>query len=283
MPERVGNDTHEPIFDEKLQKWVYAKNREGKPICAYPKKNGGRCLVTVIYPNGRCRAHGGADGSVYKAMRVPDQALAKLKTRREVIAAQLPDDLQDVFNESLDDPLQTSMKIELALADANLARVVKMLSDTPSDENWEDLRELSDELEEAINAERFGSVAAVHNKLKDMAYRGSNHGRVWGEVAETSQAKAKLSEAETRRLSASRVILSIQEAELMITTLFQCLVRSVQNPDIPREGLLKAVRENFIKEMSLPDRPNNDDVVYEPTTEQGLVPVHSYDDEDDDI
>lgn len=33
-----------------------------RPICGAKTKSGGRCRCTVLYPNGRCRMHGGAAG-----------------------------------------------------------------------------------------------------------------------------------------------------------------------------------------------------------------------------
>ena len=231
---------------------VHARNKMGMPICGanIRKRPGKFCQQTILFPNGRCRLHKGGPTK-------EEQLL--LKNRRAMIEASLPPRLREVFNQSVDDPMQLSMKIEVGLMDANLTRIMETLEDMPSPENWKKLKMVAIKLERAIEGNSSATAKRVLKEFKEIVEVGNTQSEVWEEMQTSMIQRAKIAEVETKRMVASKTVVTVVEAEMIVTALFRIMADQLDVEQVRR------IKDRFVQEMSFPERalgtgPREDDL-----------------------
>jgi len=167
----------------------------------------------------------------------------QVKDRRAAIEAALPDDLREVFIRSVDDPAQLSLKLEIGLMDANLHRVMKMMEGMPTPEGWRKLQMLGIRLDRALEGRNWAAAKRCCEDLKTLSEIGNTNTEIWQEMQTSMVQRAKIGEAETRRLVASKTVVTVAEAELIVVTLFR-----IMQQEIAAEAL-KRVKERFVEAM----------------------------------
>lgn len=123
LPVRTVNGPKEPLK-------VHGRNAEGKPICDAKTTDGQRrCQSGILYPNGRCRKHGGASlsGAAHPSFK------GNPANRSEL----LPKKLRQFYNASLARGAdQVNLEQEIALVDANIGRLLYQLREGTKGGEW---------------------------------------------------------------------------------------------------------------------------------------------------
>lgn len=218
---------------------IHGYNSLGMPICNGNMRNkpGRRCQSTVLFMNGRCKDHGGND---HVGERIP------AADRRAQIESTLPQRFRKVFNASVDSPNQLSMSLEIGLMDTNLARILEMLDGIPTPENWRKLKMVQIRLQRACDDGNPVAVKRCVEEFKALVSVGNTETEVWAEMQTSMANRAKIAKAEIDRLVASKNVVTVQEAEMIVATLFR-----VMADNIPM-NMLQAVKDEFVKKMELP-------------------------------
>jgi hypothetical protein len=197
---------------------------EDRPTCgAQRRRVPGPCTSTVLYPNGRCRVHGGAS--------LVGTAAPGFRSGR--YSKYLPARLSERYEEMLADPEALALQDELAVVGARLAGTMLLLGEGGPAGSVQ-------ELAGAITA--YADVLADGEPELDLTTR-----RLWEEVLDALEAlradadawteaqrlielKIKLVDAERKRLEALSQSISVAQAMAFVARIADVVKRHVTDP-----------------------------------------------------
>jgi uncharacterized protein (DUF2267 family) len=233
----------QPLRWSRDGKPVWAENEVGKAVCGATRQDGGLCEGKWLEKNGRCKYHqdqpGGGPGAAKTEREVTSRSLS--------VASKLTPKLREAFQESLDDPEQQSVKVELALLDTNLMRLMDQMQNTPDAGTWEVVASTVQLLDEALEEEDLSVITRCSTTLRRLASEGSIQRHIWDEIKQHTQLRAKLVDTETKRLQAAKSSLTIQEALMLVTALFRIMAKHVSD-----EAALVGIRNDMIEVLAIP-------------------------------
>lgn len=204
-----------------------AKTRSGKPCCNRPM------------PNGRCRMHGGAS--------LRGEASPAYKHGRH--SRYMPERLQQIYNQALEDSELIGVRQEIALIDALLSDNLRNLDPTPGDnaQFWNDALEQIQWARQAYKSENYGGLERSLDELEALADRRRLHFAAEKEIREKVEQRRKLVETEQKIALQGERAITAEELMLFMGGVVDLIKRIVddkqQRVDI-FEGIDRLVASN---------------------------------------
>lgn len=208
---------------------IYGRNQAGKPVCfAHPEAARGPCMSPIrISPSGRCRSHGGAEGSgrpiehggrsrLYESFRILSQADA-----------------------ARNDPEIQSHLENIVFVEALMRATADDITGPPG-EFWTRASELYDQ------AVKGASPSALIELGKVLAEGQSNAAKL-EKLKELRIEQRGHRLAEDRRQSQLQTSLSARQLMVFVKQLLIAIEDVLRDESIPRTKLFGAIRLRFIK------------------------------------
>lgn len=194
-------------------------NAKGQPICGGKTKKGTPCKETRLYPNGRCRKHGGPtpNGPAsphYKTGKWSDYA---------------PEHLIDRYQQWRSDPQLLNLSDDIALTDARISDLLSRVDTGESGAMWKVLRRLN---AEAIAALRSGSAAEAAyalTELNRLINAASQDYAMWSEIIGLMDSKRKGVESQRRAMVEAKLMLSVDQAVMFADALLEAVRNNVSD------------------------------------------------------
>jgi len=228
-------------------------NAAGKRICGAMSAGGRTCQSTILFPNGRCKMHGGPS--------VRGAAHPNFKHGRYSKA--MPKGLKDAYNRAEADPDLLSLRADVALLQALAENALAaMAGEFPP---WEEGAELIRQLGPLKTGEPLdGDRQQVLSDLRDLLEAGADKAHAWErgrrELKDCIDRKTHVASAEHKRLHDQSLALPVEQAMAFIGALIEA-ARAVVKPrdeQMYRELMMETAR-------LLPSRPQQEVVVEKPT------------------
>jgi hypothetical protein len=213
------------------------------PFCGAKRRDGSTCKNPPM-ENGRCRMHGGKS-------RPPGPTHHSYKHgRTSKLAKHLPEVFGRVYSESYSDADLLSIRSEAALLETRVKVLCERLYTGESGQlwkrllkHWNDFEEgnrLSREAASTEDPERMGDLRQQAQELIQSAVQ--NIGRIireaekdesnWKELIETSQQSAGLKQAEMGRLKQLQMMMTAEEAIVLMHQMKQAVADVVSDPQL---------------------------------------------------
>lgn len=188
-------------------------NAAGVRVCGAKNRSGGRCMITQLKPNGRCRLHGGATPS----------GPAAGSYRHGRYSRVLPVALAARYQEARSDPDLLALGDEIALLDARLADLIARVASGDSDDfrqrltsAWKSVLRSQDD-PEAQAAALAALGRAIDGEPAD--------GPIWTEIGRLVDQRARLTQAEQARRVAMAQMLDVSEFMALASAIVE-IIRS---------------------------------------------------------
>ncbi len=198
--------------------------------CGANKRKGGTCRSTVVYPNGRCKLHGG------KALA----GIASPTFRTGRYSKHLPAHLSADYEAAKADPELVECRDELALVDSRLGQLAQRLQSGKDADLWAslsfnftNLAAGMDSLLSAIEVEGEEAETALRETTEALEACRSVVNEVrasestWREMYAVLEQRRKLVETESKRLKDMQQMITVERAMTLIAALADSVRRNV--------------------------------------------------------
>lgn len=195
-------------------------NESGRRICGAKKRNGDPCGCTILFPNGRCRIHGGPT----------PVGMASPAYRGGRHSRHLPTRLYEKYKEAQDDPVLLDLRNEVALMDVRIGELLERVESGDSAEIWARLKIAHADLRKAIFGE--GDTQAVVSAVKglqDLIDKGIGDWATWNEIGRVIEQRRKLVESERTHQKQMQQLVSVDQMMLLAGALLGSIKTHVQD------------------------------------------------------
>jgi hypothetical protein len=148
-----------------------------------------RCKDLKVYPNGRCRKHGGAS--------LVGPASPSFKHGR--YSKLLPGNLAHHYEVARQDPDLVSLRSELALIDARAAQIIEQLQQGEAGALWRRLKAARDRLQTFRKDKKLKEMGAALEELFTVIEQGVKDADAWTDLLEVTELRRRLVESQSRR------------------------------------------------------------------------------------
>ena len=198
----------------------------------------GRCTRAVKQEGLRCgQNHGG---------RTPKgPASPNWKTGR--YSKYLPTDLGERYAEFRSRSDLVSLRDELAMIDARLSELSEELAglrDSEGEEAWGRAKRLFGRLKTAIDNKDGATVIAAMEALDSVFEQGRSDARIWDEMLSLMDKRRRMAETESRIATRERLVISVEEFNVLVARTIGIIKRHVANQDA-----IRAISDEFINAM----------------------------------
>lgn len=197
-----------------------------KRVCGSKLRNKDAfCQSTFLYPNGRCKLHGGASAKGPGSGSYKHGRYSKY----------LPEDLRQKFEAAISDPELTHLRSELGLIDAILEEKIERIHAGESGAVLSSALTLIEDYEKATSGESADGYNGpepreILDAVKAVLVRGRATLNLFEEVQPIVEQRRKLAESENKRLAQVAKSLSVEEAMLFVRQLGDSIKRNVSDP-----------------------------------------------------
>lgn len=189
-----------------------------RPTCGAKTRRGTPCAGVILYPNGRCRMHGGPAASGAAASNYKHGRYSKA----------LPARILDRISEAVNDPELGEVRVDLALVDAMIGDAAAGLSGEGSAALWRALSRLWDGYEGAADADDRDAIARGMGRIITEGVRDVD---ARAEVLAVMPTRIRLLDHEVRRTAALQNSISAERAFALVAALVGIIGRYVTDPD----------------------------------------------------
>lgn len=224
MTEVNGNPAPEPLQEAApAQQPVTEPAPSVKPICGAHKRLGGICQSTVLYPNGRCRLHGG--GSL-AGIASPTYKHG----RRSKYFKQLPPKMRKALKDVASDEELLSLRDELELLTGRLMDRLEALQQVPEPPYGAALRAL-DLLEKRYTEGEALSDSLTQLRAVLVSGRKAEvmQRTLWEEIRTLIQEKKSVAAVEWKRLVDMQAVLTVEDATMFLRALLAAAKETVKD------------------------------------------------------
>ncbi len=197
-----------------------------KAICGAKTRSGEPCQTSPVSGRNRCRMHG---GTIRRGIASPHFVHGRY-------SKVLPARLSERYAECFDDPELLSLRSEIALVDA---RLMELLDPIHGDEQGSDkimAALLDEELDAAHLCNDEARVRAAEQRM--MPYLESvlhRHQIIeWHNIIPLLEARRKLCESEQKRLISARLMVSADQAGVLMQAVVSVIKQEVTDPQMLR-------------------------------------------------
>ncbi len=189
------------------------------------------CRSTAIYPNGRCKFHGGPSFS--------GPANPAFKTGR--FSKVLPIRLAAAYREALADPDLIGLRDEIAVTQARILELFAQLETGDPFTQLSRARQALVRFKQAAASKNQTAVTAAGNDL-ETALSGPDLAAVWTQLHDTIYLKKDLVDSEGKRLKDMHQMLSTERAMTLMAVIIDTIRRHVTD-----KAALSAISTDFQK------------------------------------
>lgn len=197
--------------------------------------NRGFCGKAPLAGRSRCQFHAGA---------VPQGELSQLVTNGRY-AKNLPTYMRQDYQNSVNDPNQTSCVDAIALCDARIIELSGELDDSSDNGfSWKELSSVANRI--MTDADQPSKLAKHLEVFQDMMRQGQNKGLLWQSLSQTLEMRRKIAETETKRLVVMNQTIPATAAVEVLSNLCHAFRRNVlayAERHVANKILSKASRE----------------------------------------
>jgi hypothetical protein len=219
---RWPNDPSDPGFNPRL-----ALDGSGRAVCGAKNRPSARypyCQTDKLFPNGRCRMHGG------KSLKGPANPAWKGGHRSKF----LPKPVASLYREAQNDLELMHARGTVALLETRVRQLMQRLATPESDSLWSDLKAAAEELEAAHQEPdpeaRASKVLALSAELVELTNRGVNDEAAWKELRAVEREKLHAQQVEWNRLRDMRQLATAEEVYDLVRAIAESVARQVSNP-----------------------------------------------------
>jgi len=192
---------------------------EVRPICGAKKRNGDPCRSFSLYPNGRCRLHGGPSRS--------GPSHPRWKGGVSFTRYPLPKRFREAFEDACNDVNLLSQRQDMALAEAIITDLIGKLDTGESGAAWKRLKLAMDSYDQAREpVEQFRALAI----MRELIERGAGDAAARREIGEWQERKGRAQERERRRLVEMTQTLTYKEVAGLVVRIV-AVIKSVCNAE----------------------------------------------------
>lgn len=226
---------------------VFGYNLDGVPICnSSLGTKAGRCQSTILFPNGRCRVHGGPLSS--------KNPFLDYKMREKLYRSTLPADEGLIFAEAIGDAEYTSLRAELGLSTVQINKLLESLSkgDDLDTESWEEVVKLANLVQDLVfddvvmacfamtESKKPRQLQDAIEKLLLRIKRGADKRKIFNEINQVVEFRRKLTETELKREERARTTIAVSDVILLFRNFTSTVVKIFKDDE---EGLARFMGE----------------------------------------
>ena len=192
----------------------------------------GQCSRAPVKPGGRCKLHGGASL----------EGIASATYKGHGYSKYLPRRLMDDYNAALNDPELGELLSEIALVEARMSEIIRLLGTGESGSGWRAAQTQMTQLIVTLQSAQPDPIAQANalSALRDTIGRGFGDSLLWDELRTLIEAKRRLVETEQRRLIAGKMYLTMDKAGLLIDALIRAVTTHVAD-----RAILAAIQSDW--------------------------------------
>lgn len=227
---------------------VYTYDVHAKSICGAITRTGGPCRRAPLTNRNRCALHGG------KSLRGRDHpSTVHMRYSRDLVGKMLA----DRYEEARKDPKLLELKDEISLVQARIGELLKSVDTGESLKAWKDLRTTYDELIEAHRRQDVGEAASKLNELGRIIGFAHKQYRSWDEIYKAMHHEVKLTEAERKRLSETKQMMTNEQAMNLLSYVVAAFKKRVHQyvPGEVGQELLAAIASDISQVLMIKNRP----------------------------
>jgi hypothetical protein len=221
---KVGGTSQEPSGQPKR---CGAKLQKGRGFC--------RC--TFLFPNGRCRLHGGKNKGGF--------ASATFKHGR--YSKYMPQGMGQRFREALNDPALLALDKDVAVIETRLTELFTALNEPGG--AWRQVIEWKDRLMAARASNDAAALSEALSGLVAAITSGAGERERWEEIGELIEGRRKLVDSIRKHEVQAQEVLTLGQAMALFTALAQAVKQNVHDRDS-----LRQISDQFQRLMAGQDR-----------------------------
>lgn len=184
--------------------------------CGAKTRKGGKCAVPAM-PNGKCYRHGGAT----------PRGAALPQTTHGLYSKSMPTQMAARYREVMADQELLSLRREAAVVTTLVADALARLDKGETGKLWLELRDRWDELPSLGPAKK----AAALNDIGRLISRGATDAEAAREVRSVILDKARVAEAERKRLEAAHAVVSLDKFMIFVGAVTEVVRQEVRDDD----------------------------------------------------
>lgn len=166
----------------------------------------------------------------------------------------LPAGLKERYEQAISDEELVSLRDELGMMDVRLAELAQRLQGGEAGQLWGDLRAAEAAFTRAMEAGDTGNAGQAMKRISELIRRGGPAEGQWEELLDLIQKKARVAQAEWKRLSDLQQVLTAEQAQAMLAHIQYVILEHVK--DVPTlQALSRAFRD--LSAGRAPPRPVN--------------------------
>lgn len=227
--------------DEHNRLWTY--DEDGRLICGAKTKSGAPCRKSPIKSRNRCRLHGGAS---LKGAAHPNAKHLRYST--DIVGKQL----LTRYEQAMHDPELMDMRHDIAVTEARIGELLGGLETGESLKAWTAVRKSYDNFVECHNkGDSAGAVYHLQEMGRLIKFGIDRHAK-WREVESAQNHKRKLTEAEHKRQSDLKQMMTHEQAMNLLMFAINVVKRRVLQyfPNEKGQELMAAISTDISREMS---------------------------------
>jgi hypothetical protein len=170
-------------------------------------------------PNGRCHKHGGKTPA----------GIAAPSFKHGRYSENLPARLAERYAEAQEDPTLLSYRDDVALVDARIADLLSRVDTGESGATWAGIRKLWADFRRYRAAGDVRNMQQTLEQLDEPLGKGVADHAAWAEVGTLLDRRARLVEAERRRLEQMQQVMTVEEAMGLLGTVLDVIRRNVSD------------------------------------------------------
>ena len=264
-PKKVFRGKDRPVAFAENGRPIFGYNDNSKPCCFAKHSNGiGRCMSTILYPNGRCKMHGGPVATI--------NPMANPSFRKRLYEGSLPKNLGLILMDAVDDPEAHSLKEELAINTVQISKLLNLVGkkDGADEATWKQVQELLQVCEEKMlspevqeifqvlqtKSAQFRKFVKSLDNLSAKIKEGTNESKVFREINEATEYRRKLIETDLKRVQMQKNMIPAAEALQMFKNIIE-IVKQVFYKDVAGLMLLAKKLDQSSLSLALQYRDNS--------------------------
>ena len=194
----------------------------GHRMCGAKTRAGTPCKRAPM-ANGRCYLHGGPT----------PKGIASPHFKHGRRSKYLPQGLMKDFKEAMRDPELMSLRPDVALWDARIEELLRDITEHGETiANWTALELKLNEFERSRQTGDAEKAAKGLMALSQMIRSGAAQKDIWLELGKAMEAKRRLSETEARRMERERLVMTVEEGAILVSTLASIVLKYVTDRQI---------------------------------------------------
>lgn len=189
------------------------------------RQTGEPCKKYVVKGRKYCRYHGG------KNVR----GIAHPNYQGKGRSLDVPTQLMADYLASRDDPEILSLRSDIALIDARMNELLKRTATGESGHLWRNVKTTLSAFKEANDRNNVKAAGSIMRQLLSIIDSGIADYDAWAELREIVDTRRKLVESERKRLTEMNLMVTANEAALLVRSLVLAVNEHVTDPTVLRK------------------------------------------------